>query len=209
MIWDSQEKSAKKVRTEDTEHIFEIHVKLDFCTFPFLTETEILTPSFRGNGHLYYSLPKVRSLREVTNFSLELKTSNLSGVVLWIGRDLTSEDYLGIGLRSGMLHLVWNLGWFSRTELTVPKPRMDDGRWHEVKVDRFRQNLELRVDGEVFGSQVKGSYFELNTDHEILIGWWGRKMTFQVPLAFIFLHRWFPAGHPSLGSHSRSLQDRP
>ena len=52
-----------------------------------------------------------------------------------------------------MLHLVWDLGWFSRTEFTVPRPNMNDGGWHKVEVDRVRQSLELRVDGEVFGSQ--------------------------------------------------------
>ena len=53
-----------------------------------------------------------------------------------------------------MLHLVWDLGWFSRTEFTVPRPDLNDGRWHTVEVDRVRQSLELRVDGEVFGSQA-------------------------------------------------------
>ena len=26
------------------------------------------------------------------------------------------------------MHLVWDLGWFSRTEFTVPRPNMNDGR---------------------------------------------------------------------------------
>ena len=51
------------------------------------------------------------------------------------------------------MHLVWDLGWFSRTEFTVPRPDLNDGRWHKIEVDRVRQSLELRVDGEVFGSQ--------------------------------------------------------
>ena len=58
-----------------------------------------------------------------------------------------------------MLHLVWDLGWFSRTEFTVPRPDLNDGRWHTVEVDRVRQSLELRVDGEVFGSQVLHGLF--------------------------------------------------
>ena len=68
-------------------------------------------------------------------------------------QDLAQDDYLGLGLQKGMLHLVWDLGWFSRTEFTVPRPDLNDGRWHKIEVDRIRQSLELRVDGEVFGSQ--------------------------------------------------------
>lgn len=85
-------------------------------------------------------------------------------------QDLTMDDYLGIGLRNGMLHLVWNLGWFSRTELSVPKPKLNDGAWHKIKLNRVRQSLELLIDGEVFGSQVSGSYFELNTSNKVFIG---------------------------------------
>ena len=72
----------------------------------------------------------------------------------YFSQDLSQDDYLGLGLQKGMLHLVWDLGWFSRTEFTVPRPDLNDGRWHTVEVDRVRQSLELRVDGEVFGSQV-------------------------------------------------------
>ena len=106
----------------------------------------------------------------MTHFSLELKTEAPSGLLVWIGQDLAEDDYLGLGLQNGMLHLVWDLGWFSRTEFTVPRPKMNDGRWHKVEVERVRQSLELRVDGAVFGSQVSGSYFELNTDGQVLIG---------------------------------------
>ncbi len=127
---------------------------------------------FSGDGHLSYRHPRPRHLSETTRFSLELRTTSDSGLLVWVGQVLAEDDdYLGIGLQYGMLHLVWDLGWFSRTEFTVPtRPKVNDGRWHVLEVDRVRQSLELRVDGEVFGSQVSGSYFELNTDGQVLIG---------------------------------------
>jgi hypothetical protein len=106
----------------------------------------------------------------MTSFSLEMRTKAPSGLLIWIGQDVAEDDYLGIGLQNGMLHLVWDLGWFSRTEFTVPRPKMNDGEWHAISVDRVRQSLELRIDGEVYGSQVSGSYFELNTDGHVFIG---------------------------------------
>merc|ERR1712079_404803 len=93
-------------------------------------------------------------------------------MILWIGEDLSSDDYLGIGIRKGMVHLVWNLGWYSRTELTIPTPtvKINDGNWHMLKVDRVRQSLDVEIDGEVYNSRVTGSYYELNTANSVLLG---------------------------------------
>jgi hypothetical protein len=71
--------------------------------------------------------------------------------------------------RNGMLHLVWSLGWHSRTELTVPR-LLNDSRWHTVALSRARQALDLVVDGERFGSAVAGGYFELNVENHVYFG---------------------------------------
>ena len=55
-------------------------------------------------------MPETKSIRHITSFSLELKTTSIDGMILWIGQDLSSDDYLGVGIRKGMVHLVWNLG---------------------------------------------------------------------------------------------------
>ena len=87
-------------------------------------------------------------------------------------QDLASDDYLGLGLRKGMIHLVWNLGWFSRTELTIPSPtiKVNDGSWHSIKINRVRQSLDIEIDGEIYNSRVTGSYYELNTADSVLVG---------------------------------------
>ena len=85
-------------------------------------------------------------------------------------QDISSEDYLGLGLRQGMLHLVWNLGWFSRTEMTIPKPIISDTRWHKVSLIRHGQTATIEVDGEVFGNQVSGSFSELNVLPTVFFG---------------------------------------
>ncbi len=80
-----------------------------------------------GGGHLRLRLRRDAALRDSTSFSLSLRTFSADGLVLWVGgghapaSPLTTDDYLGVGIRGGMLHLVWNLGWFSRTELTIPR----------------------------------------------------------------------------------------
>ena len=117
-------------------------------------------------------MPETKSIRHITSFSLEMKTTTEDGMILWIGEDLTSDDYLGVGIRKGMVHLVWNLGWFSRTELTIPSPtvKINDGNWHHLKIHRVRQSVDVEIDGEVYNSRVTGSYYELNTANSVLIG---------------------------------------
>ena len=142
-------------------------------------------------------MPETKSIRHITSFGFELKTTSKDGMILWIGEDLTSDDYLGrvtqiwtrlfntknqklfgnffdlgVGIRKGMIHLVWNLGWYSRTELTIPSPniQINDGNWHVLKVHRVRQSLDVEIDGEVYNSRVTGSYYELNTANSVLLG---------------------------------------
>ena len=135
-------------------------------------EERIKVPSFDGSGYLSFTMPETKSIRHITSFSLEMKTTTEDGMILWIGEDLTSDDYLGVGIRKGMVHLVWNLGWFSRTELTIPSPtvKINDGNWHHLKIHRVRQSVDVEIDGEVYNSRVTGSYYELNTANSVLIG---------------------------------------
>ena len=51
--------------------------------------------------------------------------------------------------------MVWNLGWFSRTELVVPGPNLTDEAWHRVKVSRLGQEMAVTIDQEVTHSQVQ------------------------------------------------------
>jgi hypothetical protein len=98
------------------------------------------------------------------------------------GIDLTSDDYLGLGLEAGLLKVVWNLGWFSRTELVVPDRNLTDGAWHSLRVKRARQQMDVMLDELSYVSQVQcsavhctmcqvhGTYHELNTENKVMIG---------------------------------------
>jgi hypothetical protein len=56
--------------------------------------------------------------------------------------------------------------------LTIPSPeiKINDGAWHSIKVNRVRQNLDIEIDGEIYNSRVTGSYYELNTANNVLLG---------------------------------------
>ena len=52
-------------------------------------------PQFDGTGYMGFVMPETKSIRHITSFGFELKTTSKDGMILWIGEDLTSDDYLG------------------------------------------------------------------------------------------------------------------
>ena len=79
--------------------------------------------------------------RHTTHISLEMLLDNddtkvNGGMILWIGVDPTADDYLGFGVEDGLVKIVWNLGWFSRTELTIPDINVMDESWHTISISR-------------------------------------------------------------------------
>ena len=64
-------------------------------------------------------------------------------------------------MQAGLLKVVWNLGWFSRTELVVPGPNLTDEAWHRVKVSRLGQEMTVTIDQEVTHSQVQYLHLHL------------------------------------------------
>ena len=77
-------------------------------------------------------------MRHSTEIELEVKLEPGAGdgMILWLGVDPTADDYLGLGVEAGLLKVVWNLGWFSRTELVIPDINMTDSSWHRVSLSR-------------------------------------------------------------------------
>lgn len=147
------------------------------CNCPFGFEGQkcqndisVDVPKLLGDGYLSYDTGSSEAFKDETSLSLDIHTNVSDGLILWIGQDVSNDDYLGFGLKEGMLHLVWNLGWLSRSELTIPNPLLNDGKWHSISVSRTNQNLELRLDGTLFGSRVTGSFSELNVDPVVYLG---------------------------------------
>lgn len=67
---------------------------------------------------------------------MEIFADQADGMILWIGDDPTVDDYLGVGLEDGLVKVVWNLGWFSRTELLIPDENVTDDSWHAITISR-------------------------------------------------------------------------
>ena len=85
-------------------------------------------------------------VRHSTELELEVKLDPGAGdgLILWLGVDPTADDYLGLGVEDGLLKVVWNLGWFSRTELGIPDINMTDASWHRISLSRLE--IDTRTD---------------------------------------------------------------
>ena len=97
---------------------------------------DVEVPHFRGDSFLQYSLGEEETLRHNTTIQLDILPDHKDGMILWIGLDPTVDDYLGVGLEDGLVKVVWNLGWFSRTELLIPDRNVTDTSWHSITISR-------------------------------------------------------------------------
>ena len=97
---------------------------------------DVEVPHFIGDSFLQYSLSDEEAIRHETNIQMEILPDHADGMILWIGVDPTVDDYLGVGLEEGLLKVVWNLGWFSRTELLIPDRNVTDNSWHSIVISR-------------------------------------------------------------------------
>ena len=59
------------------------------------SEKSITEPQFDGTGYISFIWPETKSIRHITSFGFEFKTTAHDGMILWIGEDLSSDDYLG------------------------------------------------------------------------------------------------------------------
>ena len=103
-------------------------------------------PRFTGDSYLQYTMADEDSVRHSTEIELEVRLEPEAGdgMILWLGVDPTADDYLGLGVEAGLLKVVWNLGWFSRTELVIPDTNLTDSSWHRVSLSRWVQSSTLQ-----------------------------------------------------------------
>ena len=83
---------------------------ITFSAYLFV-EQDITVPQFDGTGYMGFIMPETKSIRHITSFGFELKTTSKDGMILWIGEDLTSDDYLGtvVQIKTIPLKIIWQL----------------------------------------------------------------------------------------------------
>ncbi|XP_012936934.1 agrin [Aplysia californica] len=107
-------------------------------------------------------------------FAVTFRTSEPDGILLLqIGGDQVTSDYLSVAVSGGHLELSYNLGKQGPGNLHIIRSAVDvtDGKWHTVKVFRQEREGSLQVDDEdpVTGFSEQGTK-QLDTDGLLWIG---------------------------------------
>ncbi|KAG8185621.1 hypothetical protein JTE90_026085 [Oedothorax gibbosus] len=136
------------------------------------TGVNVSSAFFSGTSYLLYqdALYKQKDLTR-TSISFNYSSSEPSGLLFWNGKVYSEDgDYLGVGLSNNHLHLVWNVGWLSRSEIITSAIQPGKDAWHHVQIERNNKLLNLYLDGQAYSSKVTGTFYELNTDGSYYFG---------------------------------------
>ncbi|XP_047473823.1 protein eyes shut-like [Penaeus chinensis] len=96
------------------------------------------------------------------SFALNFSTAVPHGLMLWRGQpDAPVEDFLGVGLASGRVKVVWHLGGDGVGQLQVEE-RVADGSWHSLVVTRAGAVVTAFLDGRPHKARSPGTFSQLN-----------------------------------------------
>ncbi|XP_038656647.1 protein eyes shut homolog isoform X3 [Scyliorhinus canicula] len=108
------------------------------------------TANFTGNSYIKYRDPLYlkRDLR-FTSISLNFTTSEIEGLVLWMGRaENEDNDYLAIGVSNGHLKIVVNLGERLALPFIFHNTSLCCNRWHFVSIHHNQTVVMVQHNGE-------------------------------------------------------------
>lgn len=80
------------------------------------------------------------------------------------------DEFLGVGVENGLLKLAWSWQGVETTVLTLPRPPVADGSWHDVTVSFTSNNVTVwrdRGDAITFANTGRRP---LHTDGIIQLG---------------------------------------
>uniref|UniRef100_A0A914UTL0 Uncharacterized protein n=1 Tax=Plectus sambesii TaxID=2011161 RepID=A0A914UTL0_9BILA len=107
---------------------------------------ELRAVSFQGNGYL--ALPSKIGRFQWT-IEISIATIVRDGLIAYNGRFGAADDFMELSLANGLPRLRFSLGDRSDASVTLldwPENRLDDGRWHTIKIEYFNKSAVLSVD---------------------------------------------------------------
>eukprot|EP00118_Oscarella_pearsei_P002875 m.12012 g.12012 ORF g.12012 m.12012 type:complete len:1882 (+) comp23764_c1_seq1:56-5701(+) len=122
---------------------------------------------FRGNGSIEVSRSLLFPRAVQTDFSMVFNATS-DGLLAYL--PASQVDLFALGIRSGHVELLIELG-SGPTALTVTSDMIvTDGNMHTVQVNRDRRVVELTVDGTKVTKTAPGSATQLNTNQNVFFG---------------------------------------
>ena len=106
--------------------------------------SESLVLSLKSTDFVTYQVFPATTQQDRVQF--RFKTSKSDGVVL----DTSfASDALAVMLRSGAVHVIWNLGDLDLAVSTGTEAAYDDGTWHFVEIQRNVRRISITVDDQL------------------------------------------------------------
>lgn len=130
------------------------------CPYPSQFSTplcELRAVSFQGNGYLAlpsrigrfrwtieirYFFALVNYLYVIICFHCSIATTSREGLIAYNGRFGAADDFIELSLANGLPRLRFSLGDRSNASVSLadwPENRLDDGRWHTIKIEYFNK----------------------------------------------------------------------
>ncbi|XP_064476883.1 pikachurin-like [Ornithodoros turicata] len=155
---------------------YSCHCKLGYAGSNCQTEVgeAIAEPMLGGASYLHYTSDDIMKRVRGDRLDVQIRFRSFSshGLLFWAGeRDYRpSADFVSLGLERGLAAFRYNLG--SGEALVVANySRLDDGRWHSLRVTRTHADGTLAVDdGPVLRVVAPGKLRQLNVDSGFYIG---------------------------------------
>lgn len=130
-------------------------------------------PRFSSDSFLMFQKDIGKRLSgEQLDIHFSLKPESRDGLLLWSGPDVmqATSDYVAIGFKDGILQFQYNLG-SGEAVISYNSTKLFDGKWHDIHVQRDKQNGYLSIDGrEIVEGNSTGSFTVLNTNKLMYIG---------------------------------------
>ena len=103
--------------------------------------------------------------------TIQVRTTVPEGLLVWSSGRHRKDDFLAVAVAGGRPQLSFRLGKDQAVTTIRAKARVDDGRWHKLRVLRKRRVGVLQVDKErpERGRAERGATV-LNTDGKLWIG---------------------------------------
>lgn len=134
----------------------------------------IRIPMFSGESYLQFLDPFIaqRVRGKKIDIQMRIRAMGPDGMIFWTGEEkmTSSSDFLALGIRDGHVQFSYNLG-SGEVVITYNESRIDDGKWHKIRAQRYERVGYLEIDGtEVIEGTSPGRLKQLNTQSKIYVG---------------------------------------
>uniref|UniRef100_A0A915EU75 Uncharacterized protein n=1 Tax=Ditylenchus dipsaci TaxID=166011 RepID=A0A915EU75_9BILA len=122
--------------------------------------------SFNGKGYMQLGVASW-NLRKRTAIMLSFFTYSPDGLLFFVGFE---RDQLLLELVDGRISLSFDLG-SGLAELLSNEGNYNDGKWHNVHINRVERQAKLEIDGkDVTEGESPGSLFEMSVSDSFYVG---------------------------------------